>query len=211
MFCEIQDGWEDLDTERRAGVMSRQGVPFVHATHLRVVDEEMRTCPRTPSAMGEVVMRGNNVMRGYYQDPEATAEAFRGGWFHSGDVGVMHPDGYIELRDRSKDVIISRRREHLHDRGGEHPLRNTPTFSRWRSSVSRTRSGARSRRRSSRRSPAARRAPTTIVAFARERLAHFKCPKSVEFGELPKTATGKIQKFKLREKEWAGRERHIQG
>ena len=88
-------------------MMSRQGVPYPHAVYLRVVDDEMNDVPADGATMGEVVMRGNNLMRGYYNDPEATAKAFAGGWFHSGDVGVMHPDGYIELRDRSKDIIIS--------------------------------------------------------------------------------------------------------
>ena len=107
VFCELQPGWERLDVEKRAAVMARQGVPYHVATHLRVVDGEMRDVPADAQTMGEVVMRGNNVMAGYFEDPEATAKAFAGGWFHSGDLGVMHPDGYIELRDRKKDIIIS--------------------------------------------------------------------------------------------------------
>jgi N4-(beta-N-acetylglucosaminyl)-L-asparaginase len=97
----------DLDVEAKARVMSRQGVPYHVATHLRVVDDQMRDVPADASTLGEVVMRGNNVMKGYYRDDEATAQAFAGGWFHSGDIGVVHPDGYIELRDRKKDIIIS--------------------------------------------------------------------------------------------------------
>ena len=88
-------------------LQARQGVGMIQAEGLRVVDEEMADVPADGSTMGEIVMRGNNVMAGYYRDPEATAEAFRGGWFHSGDLGVMHPDGYVELRDRAKDVVIS--------------------------------------------------------------------------------------------------------
>ena len=88
-------------------LQARQGVSMIQAEGLRVVDDEMADVPADGSTMGEIVMRGNNVMAGYYLDPEATAEAFRGGWFHSGDLGVMHPDGYIELRDRIKDVVIS--------------------------------------------------------------------------------------------------------
>ena len=107
VYCELQPGWERLDVEKRAAVMARQGVPYHVATHLRVVDGEMRDVPADAQTMGEVVMRGNNVMAGYFDDPEATAKAFEGGWFHSGDLGVMHPDGYIELRDRKKDIIIS--------------------------------------------------------------------------------------------------------
>ena len=106
-FCEMQEGWDQLDSEGRAQVMSRQGVPFHTAAYVRVVDDQMNDVAPNAEEMGEVVMTGNNVMKGYFEDPEATAEAFRGGWFHSGDIGVMHPDGYIELRDRKKDIIIS--------------------------------------------------------------------------------------------------------
>jgi fatty-acyl-CoA synthase len=210
VFCEMQDEWEELDAEDRAQVMSRQGVPFVHATHLRVVDDDMNDVPPDATTMGEMVMRGNNVMRGYYRDPEATAEAFRDGWFHSGDIGVMHPDGYIELRDRSKDIIISGG-ENISTIEVENTLYQHPEVQevavvgvpheKWgevpKAFVT-PKPGS---------SPSAE----DIIAFARERLAHFKCPKSVEFLELPKTATGKIQKFKLRDKEWVGRESRIRG
>ncbi len=210
VLCEMQSEWEELDPAGRAAVMSRQGVPYVHAVHLRVVDEQMNDVPADASTMGEVVMRGNNVMRGYYKDPEATEKAFRGGWFHSGDIGVMHPDGYIELRDRSKDIIISGGEnistievenviyQHPdvqevaivgvpHEKWGEVPKAFiTPV-------------------------PGTELTEQGVIDFTRERLAHFKCPKAVEFCELPKTSTGKIQKFKLREKEWAGRDARIQG
>ena len=208
VLCEMQDGWEQLGAEKRAVVMARQGVPYVHATHLRVVDDDMNDVPADAEAMGEVVMRGNNVMRGYYRDPEATTEAFRGGWFHSGDVGVLHPDGYVELRDRSKDIIISGG-ENISTIEVENTLYQHPDVQevavvgvpheKWgevpKAFVA----------------PKPGTAPTaeSLIAFARERLSHFKCPKSVEFLELPKTATGKIQKFKLREKEWSGKQRRI--
>jgi fatty-acyl-CoA synthase len=209
-FCEMQDGWERLDTAARAHVMSRQGVPFLHALHVRVVDEAMNDVPADAATMGEVVMRGNNVMRGYYDDPEATANAFRGGWFHSGDVGVMHPDGYIELRDRSKDIIISGG-ENISTIEVENTLYQHPDVQevavvgvpheKW-GEVPKAFVVAK---------PGTSPSEQSLIDFARERLAHFKCPKSVAFGELPKTATGKIQKFKLREPEWAGREKRIQG
>ena len=93
--------------DERSVLQARQGVSMIQAEGLRVVDEQMADVPADASTMGEIIMRGNNVMVGYYLDPEATAEAFRGGWFHSGDLGVMHPDGYIELRDRIKDIVIS--------------------------------------------------------------------------------------------------------
>jgi fatty-acyl-CoA synthase len=206
----MQSEWKALDAAGRAKVMSRQGVPYLHAVHLRVVDEQMNDVPADGETMGEVVMRGNNVMRGYYRDPEATENAFRGGWFHSGDIGVLHPDGYIELRDRSKDIIISGGEnistievenviyQHPdvqevaivgipHDKWGEVPK----AFITPKPGASPTEEG--------------------VIAFTRERLAHFKCPKAVEFCELPKTSTGKIQKFKLRDKEWSGRDKRIQG
>jgi len=209
-FCEIQDSWEGLDAAGRARVMSRQGVPFLHALHLRVVDEEMSDVPADATSMGEVVMRGNNVMRGYYEDPEATEQAFRGGWFHSGDVGVMHPDGYIELRDRSKDIIISGG-ENISTIEVENVLCEHPDVQevavvgipheKW-GEVPKAFIAPR---------PGASPDEQSVIDFARERLAHFKCPRAVEFGELPKTATGKIQKFKLREREWGDREKRIQG
>ena len=105
--CQPQPEWAVLPADQRAARQARQGVSMIQAEHLRVVDDTMTDVPADGNAMGEIVMRGNNVMTGYYRDPEATAKAFSGGWFHSGDLGVMHPDGYIELRDRIKDIIIS--------------------------------------------------------------------------------------------------------
>ena len=189
--------------------MARQGVAYPLSTHLRVVDSELRDVPADGQSMGEVVMRGNNVMLGYYRDPEATEQAFAGGWFHSGDLGVMHPDGYIELRDRKKDIIISGG-ENISTIEVEHTIVKHPAVlecavvaiphEKWgevpKAFVA-LRAGAQVTERE-------------LVDFCRERLAHFKCPKAIEFSELPKTSTGKIQKFRLREKEWAGRERRIQ-
>jgi fatty-acyl-CoA synthase len=199
----MQPGWEALDVAGRARVMARQGVPYHVATHLRVVDERMRDVPADGETMGEVVMRGNNVMKGYFEDPEATAAAFAGGWFHSGDLGVVHPDGYIELRDRKKDIIISGG-ENISTIEVEHAVVGHPAVlecavvavphEKWgevpKAFVSLKPGHALTERE--------------LIDFCRERLAHFKCPKEVEFTELPKTSTGKIQKFRLREKEWAG-------
>jgi fatty-acyl-CoA synthase len=209
VFCEMQPGWEDLEVEGKARVMARQGVPYLHATHLRVVDPEMRDVPADGAQMGEVVMRGNNVMLGYYRDAEATAAAFAGGWFHSGDLGVMHPDGYIELRDRKKDIIISGG-ENISTIEVEHTVVTHPAVlecavvamphEKW-GEVPKAFVALR---------PGAAATEQEIIDFCRERLAHFKCPKAVEFTDLPKTSTGKIQKFVLREKEWAGREKRIQ-
>ncbi len=208
VVCEKQDAWRELDSGERARMMSRQGVPFVFAAHLRVVDEAMDDVPADATTMGEVVMRGNNVMLGYFEDPEATARAFSGGWFHSGDIGVLHPDSYIELRDRSKDIIISGG-ENISTIEVENVLYQHPAVlevavigvphQKW-GEVPKAFVTLQPGRTAS---------PQSLIDFARERLAHFKCPKSVEFGEIPKTATGKIQKFKLREREWAGRSSRI--
>ena len=194
---------------RAPRLLARQGQGYTTADAVRVVDEDMRDVPRDAATMGEVVMRGNNVMAGYFADPEATEHAFRGGWFHSGDLAVWHPDGAIELRDRGKDMIIS---------GGEnissieveqticaHPaVLECAVVAIPRRSLGRAPEGVRH-------AQGRRRRPTEaeIIAFCRERLAHFKCPDAVAFGPLPKTSTGKVQKFVLREPEWAGRERRI--
>ena len=208
VLCEMQRAWEGLDVEARARALSRQGVPFPYAVHLRVVDEHMRDVSADGTQIGEVVMRGNNVMKGYYRDPEATATAFAGGWFHSGDLGVVHPDGYVELRDRKKDIIISGG-ENISTIEVEHTLVRHPAVleaavvaiphERW-GEVPKAFVALR---------PGASVSERELIDFCREQLAHFKCPKAIEFGELPKTSTGKIQKFRLREKEWAGRESRI--
>jgi fatty-acyl-CoA synthase len=208
VYCEMQSEWDELDVPGRARVMARQGVPYHIAPPLRVVDDQMNDVPADAATLGEVVMRGNNVMKGYYKDDEATAEAFEGGWFHSGDLGVMHPDGYIELRDRKKDIIISGG-ENISTIEVEHTVVKHPAVlevavvatphEKW-GEVPKAFVSLR---------PGENASEREIIDFCREKLAHFKCPKAVEFGELPKTATGKIQKFRLRAKEWADREKRI--
>jgi len=154
--------------------------------------------------MGEVVMRGNIVMKGYFDDPEATAEAFRGGWFHSGDLGVMHPDGYIELRDRAKDIIIS---------GGENIstieveqalVRHADVLEAAVVAIPDEKWGERPKGFVTLR-PGAELTEAELIAFTRESLPGFKAPSEIEFGELPKTSTGKVKKFELRERERARR------
>ena len=210
-ICATQPGWKDLSVEEKARANSRQGVPFiVNGTGLRVVDEAMKDVTRDGQAMGEVVMRGNNVMAGYYKEGAATEKAFEGGWFHSGDLAVWHPDGYIELRDRAKDVIISGG-ENISSQEVEKVIMEHPEVlevcvigvpdDRW-GEVPKAYVVKR---------PGGEVTGEEVIRFTRDRIAHFKCPKSVEFGELPKTATGKIQKYVLREKEWAGHDKRIQG
>ncbi len=209
--CELQDGVAMLSADDRSRFLARQGVAYVIADPIRVVDEDMNDVPRDGETMGEVVMRGNNVMKGYFDAPEATAEAFRGGWFHSGDMAVWHPDGYIELRDRAKDIIIS---------GGE----NISTIEVEQAIVSHPavlecavigvpdpRWGERPKAFVLLK-PGAAIDESEIIAHVQDRIARYKAPDRVEFlGELPKTSTGKIQKFVLREKEWAGHDSRIHG
>jgi len=207
-YCDWHPEWNDLDAERRATLRARQGFPNLVACELRIVDEQMNDVPADAETMGEVVMRGNNVMKGYYEDADATAQAFRGGWFHSGDVGVMHPDGYIELRDRKKDIIISGG-ENISTIEVEQAIARHPDVlevaviavpdPKW-GEVPKAFVVPKHGRNPS---------EAQIIAHCRGLLAHFKCPKAVAFGELPKTSTGKVQKFVLREREWAGQEKRI--
>jgi len=206
---EWQPTWAADAPETIARFRARQGVSYIIADPIRVVDEQMRDVARDGATMGEVVMRGNNVMKGYHNDPEATEHAFRGGWFHSGDLAVWHRDGYIELRDRAKDIIIS---------GGE----NISTIEVEQAVVSHDevlecavvavpdeKWGERPKAFVVTK-PGASVTEADIIAHVRERLARFKAPDHVDIvTELPKTSTGKIQKFVLRDKEWAGTEKRI--
>ena len=207
-FCDWHPEWNDLDPEEQARLRARQGVANLVACELRVVDENMNDVPRDGETMGEVCMRGNNVMKGYFNDPDATAEAFRGGWFHSGDVAVMHPDGYIELRDRKKDIIISGGENistiEIEQAVASHPaVMEVAVISvpddKW-GEVPKAFVVLKQGQTAT---------EADIIDHCRSRIAHFKCPKTIEFGELPKTSTGKVQKFVLRDKEWAGHDKRI--
>jgi fatty-acyl-CoA synthase len=207
-MCPEQEAWHELPLEQRARYLARQGQAYPTSDLVRVVDDGMNDVPRDGMTMGEVVMRGNNVMSGYFDDEAATSKAFAGGWFHSGDLAVWHPDGNIELRDRGKDIIIS---------GGEnissieveqaicaHPavlecaVIGTP-HPHW---------GERPKAFVTLNEGAAA-TPEEIIAFCRDRLAHYKCPDAIAFGPLPKTSTGKIQKFVLRQQEWPDRDKRV--
>ena len=168
----------------------------------------MNDVPSDAETMGEVVMRGNNCMKGYFKDVDGTAEAFEGGWFHSGDIGVMHPDGYIELRDRKKDIIISGG-ENISTIEVEHTVVSHPAVSEAAVVAVPHEKWGEVPKAFVTLLPGGDLTEDALISYCRERLAHFKCPKHVEFGELPKTATGKIQKFRLRDKEWAGFEKRI--
>jgi len=208
--CPEQEAWHELPVEQRAKHLARQGQAYPSADLVRVVDAEMNDVPQDAATMGEVIMRGNNVMSGYFDDETATAKAFAGGWFHSGDLAVWHPDGNIELRDRGKDIIIS---------GGENisSIEVEQTISAHPAvleaaviGIPHEYWGERPKAFVTLNEGAAADADE-IIAFCRERLAHYKCPDSIEFGPLPKTSTGKTQKFVLRQREWADQDTQVGG
>jgi len=158
--------------------------------------------------LGEVVMRGNNVMKGYFEQPDASAEAFRGGWFHSGDLAVWHADGYIELRDRKKDIIISGG-ENISTIEVEQTVAKHPAVLECAVvAVPDAKWGERPKAFVMLK-PGCTATEGEIIEFCRQHIAHFKCPAGVEFGDLPKTSTGKVQKFVLRDREWKGRAKRI--
>ena len=195
--CEPRPEHDALSAGERAVIKARQGVELITSGHLRVVDEHDRDVPHDGATVGEITVRGNVVMEGYYNDPEATAVALRGGYFHSGDAAVVHPDGYVDIRDRLKDVIIS---------GGENIssvevegvlLRHAAVQEAAVVGMPDTTWGEAPHAFIVLKAGAA--APDDLRAFTREHLAHFKCPHSFTFvADLPTTATGKIQKFVLR-------------
>jgi fatty-acyl-CoA synthase len=203
VVCAWKESWDALPVEQQAMVKSRQGVRYHVLEDLAVIDPETMTAvPADGETLGEVMFRGNVVMRGYLKEKEATDAAFAGGWFHSGDLGVRHPDGYIQLKDRSKDIIISGG-ENISSIEVEDALHRHPAVQvaavvakpddKWGETPCafvELKAGA---------SPPGE---DEMIAFCREHLARYKCPRRVVFGELPKTSTGKIQKFKLRQ--WAG-------
>jgi fatty-acyl-CoA synthase len=209
--CQWQAGWEDLDVKARAALLSRQGLGMIQAERLRVVDEELNDVPADGVTMGEIVMRGNNVMKGYFEDPEATRAAFRGGWFHSGDLGVMHPDRYVQLLDRAKDVVVS---------GGENIstveieqaiLTHEAVLEAAVIGVPDEKWGERPKAFVVLQ-PGSVVSEEAIIDHVKSTIARYKAPKAVAFlDELPKTSTGKVPKFELREQEWAGEASRIKG
>jgi fatty-acyl-CoA synthase len=208
--CSWHPEWDGLPVEERAALKARQGVAYLHAMDVRVVDENLHDVAPDGDTMGEVVMRGNNVMLEYYRQPEATAEAFRGGWFHTGDLAVVHPDGYIELKDRQKDIIISGG-ENISTIEVENVLYKHPAVSEVAVVAVPDEKWGEIPKAYVTVAPGAEVTAEELTAFCREKMARFKCPKRFEFGDLPKTSTGKIRKNVLREKEWEGVEKRIGG
>ena len=199
VVCAWKPEWDSLPVEERAALKARQGVTYTMQEDIIVADPEtLAPVPSDGETIGEIMMRGNIVMRGYLKNRDTTDESFKGGWFHSGDLAVMHPDGYVEIKDRSKDIIIS---------GGENisSIEVEDTLYK-HSAVAAAAVVARPDEKWGETpcafielKPGTSAEQDEIISFCRERLAHFKCPRHVVFTELPKTSTGKIQKFKLRE------------
>jgi len=199
--CVTQPGWEKLPLEERSLLMARQGVHYMTLEDQAILEPKtMEPVPADGKTMGELMLKGNTVMKGYLKNPEATEAALRGDWLHTGDLGVMHPDGYIEIKDRSKDIIISGG-ENISSLEVEEALYRHPDImeaavvaaphEKWGETpcafVTLKLDGATI-------------SEGEVIEYCRENLAHYKCPTKVMFGDLPKTSTGKIQKFLLREK-----------
>ncbi len=198
-YCQWQDAWDDLPEAERLARHARQGVSTLTMEDLAVVGTTGEELPADAVSMGEIVTRGNVLMKGYLKNPAATREAFAGGWFHTGDLGVMHPDGYIEVKDRAKDIVISGG-ENIASIEVEEVLYRHPSVlaaavvarpdEKWGETPCAfvaLKEGAAA-------------TEDELIAFCRERLAHFKVPKTIVFGDLPRTATGKLQKHVLRER-----------
>ena len=209
IVCAWHEEWSSRPLEEQAELKSRQGVVYPVLERLMVADPETRQpVPADGETIGEVLVRGNTVMKGYYKNPAATGKAFSGGWFHTGDLGVMHPDGYIQLKDRSKDIIISGGENissiEIEDVLYRHPAVAAVAVVAWPDEKWGETPCAFVETR-----PGASVSEEELITFCRDRLAHFKCPRHVRFEPLPKTSTGKIQKFALRDRarrEGAGRE-----
>ena len=199
VVSEWHPEWDELPTAEKAAKKARQGVPYLVMQDLTVMDPEtMQKTPADAQTMGEVFMRGNNLMKGYLKNETATEKAFLGGWFHTGDLGVMHPDGYIELKDRSKDIIISGG-ENISTIEVEGVLYQHPAVAEAAVVAKPDEKWGETPCAFVTLKEEAKSSEEELIQFCRDNLAHFKCPKKIVFTELPKTATGKIQKFILRE------------
>ena len=201
VVCAWKEEWEALPDSKKALLKARQGVRYPSLEGLMVADPDtMDECPADGQTIGEVMMRGNIIMKGYFKDLDATSKALKGGWFRTGDLGVMHPDGYIQLKDRSKDIIISGGEnissieietilyEHPSVAGAAVVARDDPKWGESPCAFIELREDQMEV------------TEQEIIKFCRSRLAHYKCPKRVVFGPLVKTSTGKIQKFILRKR-----------
>jgi fatty-acyl-CoA synthase len=198
--CAWQEEWAELPLPERAARMARQGVQYLTLDRQRVADPEtMQDVPADGVTIGELMLRSNTIMKGYLQNPGATKEAFAGGWFHTGDLAVMHPDGYAEIKDRSKDIIISGGENISSIEVEEVLYRHAQVMEAAVVAKPDERWGETPCAFVTLKPGAGEVSAAEIIAFCRANLAHYKAPKTVVFGPLPKTSTGKIQKYALRE------------
>jgi fatty-acyl-CoA synthase len=197
-ICFAQDDWPGLPLAERAARMARQGMEVATLAGARVVDAKLADVPADGAAIGEIVLRANTVMKGYLKNAKATGEAFAGGWFHTGDLAVRHPDGYIEIKDRAKDIIISGG-ENISSLEVEEALYKHPAVMEAAVVARPDEKWGETPCAFVALKPGANATADDVVAFCRANLAHFKVPHTVVFGPLPKTSTGKIQKYLLRE------------
>jgi fatty-acyl-CoA synthase len=200
-ICMWQPGLDDMPIERKSAFMARQGVNTPTLEDAVVLDPStMAPVPADGSTMGELMLRGNTVMKGYLKNPSATRDAFDHGWFHTGDLGVMHPDGYVEIKDRAKDIIISGG-ENISSLEVEEVLYRHPQVMEAAVVAQLDEKWGETPHAFVTLQPGASDVTAAeIIAWCRDHLAHFKCPRFVTFGALPKTSTGKIQKYELRER-----------
>ena len=198
--CAWNEEWDELDEDKQNEIKARQGVRYPNTEDVIVMDPEtLKPVPKDGKTMGEIMIKGNVVMKGYFKDKEATEKAMAGGWFHSGDLAVTHPDGYIKIQDRSKDIIISGG-ENISSIEIENTLAKHPAVSiaavvakpddKWGEVPCAFIEKVKDKDVTEK----------ELIDFCRETLAGFKIPKKIDFCELPKTSTGKIQKFELRKK-----------
>jgi fatty-acyl-CoA synthase len=198
-ICVKQEEWAQLDAHERALRNGRQGVPYLVEEAVDVLDPEtMRPVPWDGETIGEIMFRGNITMMGYLKNPSATEQAFAGGWFHSGDLAVMHPDGYFKIKDRAKDIIISGG-ENISSLEVEDVLHRHPAVFAAAVVAQPDATWGETPCAFVEIKPGATATPAEIIEHCRAHLANFKAPKTVVFGALPKTSTGKIQKFALRQ------------
>jgi len=200
-FCAWQEEWDDLDRARKASRMGRQGVRYPTLSGQAVIDPEtMEPVPADGETMGELMLKGHTVMKGYLKNPEATETAFAGGWFHTGDLAVLHPDGYAEIKDRAKDIIISGG-ENISSLEIEETLYKHPEVMEAAVVAKTDEKWGEVPCAFVTLKPAAEAVSAEdVIGYCRDNMASFKAPKHVVFGPLPKTSTGKIQKYVLREK-----------
>jgi len=198
--CAWNNEWETLNEDQKAEISARQGVRYPNTEDVEVMDPEtMKKVPRDGKTIGEIMIRGNIVMKGYFKDKEATKKSMRNGWFHSGDLAVTYPDGYIQIKDRSKDIIISGG-ENISSIEIENTIAKHPSVSLAAVVAKPDKKWGETPCAFVELAPKKKSTEEEIIKFCKETLAGFKIPKKIVFGELPKTSTGKIKKFELRKK-----------